>query len=131
MSYYHRWEEFPLKDISYLRGKENVGGLKIRVMSSGRMMLSQVNVKGGAIVPRHYHEAEQIIIIQKGQAKVTTGDSAPQLLKEGNIWVVPSNVAHGVEYIGDVEALEIVSPPRLDNFTGYVIEHTFFEKPEP
>ena len=33
----------------------------------------------------------------------------------------------GVEYLGDVEALEIVSPPRMDNFIGYTIKHTFFE----
>jgi hypothetical protein len=37
---------------------------------------------------------------------------------------------HGVEYLGDVEALEIVSPPRRDNFIGYTIKHTFFEGEE-
>jgi hypothetical protein len=26
-----------------------------------------------------------------------------------------------------VEAIEIVSPPRMDNFIGYTIKHTFFE----
>ncbi len=49
-------------------------------------------------------------------------------LGPGDIWYVPSSVVHGVEYVGDVEALEIVSPIRLDNFTGYVARHTFFEE---
>ena len=127
MGNYHRWEDFPLKEVSYLAGKENSAGLKIRVMSTERMMMTFVVVNGGATVPRHYHEAEQIMIIQKGKAKVTTGDDEPRLIEEGDIWIIPSNVIHGVEYIGDVEALEIVSPPRLDNLTGYVMKHTFFE----
>jgi quercetin dioxygenase-like cupin family protein len=128
MKNYHRWEDFPLKGISYLADKKDTDGIKIRIMSSERMMLTQVSVKGGGFIPRHYHEAEQILIIQKGKAKVTTGNSRePKLLQEGDIWVIPSNVVHGVEYLGDVEALEVVSPPRLDNLTGYVMQHTFFE----
>ena len=47
----------------------------------------------------------------------------------GDIWVVPANVTHGIEYIGDCEALEAVSPLRLDNFTGYTIQRTFFDEP--
>ncbi len=35
---------------------------------------------------------------------------------------------HGVEYEGDLEALEVVSPPRVDTLIGYVVRHTFFEK---
>ena len=127
MKNYHRWEDFPLKEVSYLAGQKNADGIKIRIMSSERMMLTQVNIQGGGTIPRHYHEAEQILIIQKGEAIVTTGDKTPKKLHQGDIWVVPSNVVHGVEYIGDVEVLEIVSPPRLDNLTGYVMQHTFFE----
>jgi quercetin dioxygenase-like cupin family protein len=52
------------------------------------------------------------------------------VLKPGDIWIVPSNIMHGVEYLGDVEGLEIVSPPRLDNFIGYTIKQTFFEEEE-
>ena len=110
MGNYHRWEEFPQKGVSYLQDKPNAEGLKIRIMSTERMMLTQVMVTGGAKVPRHHHEAEQIMIINKGKALVTTGDGPVRELGPGDIWVVPANVAHGVEYIGDVESLEIVSP---------------------
>lgn len=127
MGNYHRWEDFPQKGVSYLEGLPETENIKIRIMASERMMLTQINVKGGATIPRHYHEAEQIMIIQKGHASVTTGDRTVRELGAGDIWVVPSNVVHGIKYIGDVDALEIVSPPRLDNFTGYVISHTFFE----
>ena len=131
MGTFHRWEEFPQKTVSYLTGRPNSEGIKIRILSTERMMLTEIIVKGGGTIPRHYHEAEQIIILQKGEARVTTGnDREPRLLRAGDIWVVPSNTMHGLEYIGDVEALEIVSPPRMDNFIGYTIRHTFFEEDE-
>jgi len=130
MGTYHRWEDFPQRTVSYLAGRPNSEGIKIRILSTERMMLTEINVKGGGTVPRHHHEAEQIIIIQKGEARVTTGKEPPQILKAGDIWIVPSNTMHGLEYLGDVQALEIVSPPRLDNFIGYTIQHTFFEEDE-
>jgi quercetin dioxygenase-like cupin family protein len=124
----HRWEDFPQKTVSYLAGRPNSEGIKIRIISTERIMVTEVKVQGGATIPRHYHEAEQIMMIQKGEARVTTSKEPPRLLKAGDIWIVPSNTLHGVEYLGDVEATEIVSPPRLDNFTGYTIKHTFFEE---
>lgn len=131
MGYYHNWDEFPQKGVSYLAGLPTAENIKIRIMASERVMLTQITVRGGASIPRHYHEAEQIILIEKGRARVTTGKSLEvRELGPGDIWVVPSNVVHGVEYIGDVQALEIVSPIRLDNFTGYVASHTFFEEPQ-
>jgi quercetin dioxygenase-like cupin family protein len=128
MATYHRWEDFPQRTISYLAGRPNADAIKIRILSSERMMLTEITVKGGGTIPRHHHEAEQIILLQKGEARVTTGKEAPRLLRAGDIWIVPSNTTHGIEYLGDVEALEMVSPPRMDNFIGYTIKHTFFEE---
>ena len=131
MATYHRWEDFPQKTISYLAGLPNADAIKIRILSTERSMLTEIIVKGGGTIPRHRHEAEQIIIMKKGEALVTTGTEPPRLLKDGDIWIVPSNTMHGLEYQGDVEALEIVSPPRMDNFTGYTIKHTFFDPLAP
>jgi quercetin dioxygenase-like cupin family protein len=130
MGTFHRFEEFPQRTVSYLAGRQNSEGIKIRILSTERIMLTEIKVQGGGCIPRHHHEAEQVIIVQKGEARVTTGKEPPRILKAGDIWIVPSNVMHGVEYLGDVEALEIVSPPRLDNFIGYTIKHTFFEEEE-
>ncbi len=131
MGYFHRWEEFPQRGVSYLQGLPNSEGLKIRIMASERMMFTQISVRGGARIPRHHHEAEQVVFVFKGRVRVTTGDAPPRVLRPGDIWVIPSNVTHGVEYIGDCEALEAVSPLRLDNFIGYTIKHTFFDEPVP
>ncbi len=130
MGTFHRFEDFPQKTVSYLAGRPNSEGIKIRILSTERMMLTEIKVTGGGTIPRHYHEAEQIILMQKGEARVSTGSQPPRVIRAGDIWIVPANTMHGVEYLGDVEALEIVSPPRLDNFIGYTISHTFFEGEE-
>jgi quercetin dioxygenase-like cupin family protein len=128
MGYFHRWEEFPQRGVSYLKGLPNSEGLKIRIMASEHMMFTEIKVKGGARIPRHHHEAEQVVFLSKGKMRVTTGDEPARILNPGDIWVVPSNVTHGIEYIGDCEALEAVSPLRMDNFTGYTIKRTFFDE---
>jgi quercetin dioxygenase-like cupin family protein len=128
MGNYHRWEEFPEQTAYYLKDNPECTGIKSRRISTDRIMVSLIRVKEGAKIPRHYHEAEQIVFIEKGRANVTTGDEIVHALGPGDIWVVPSNVVHGVEYVGDVEAMEVVSPPRLDTLIGYAVPHTFFEK---
>lgn len=128
MGYYYRWEDFPPREISYLKGRPEASKLLVRIMSSARMMVTQINAKKGAFVPLHHHEAEQIILVLKGQIRGTTGKEAPQMIGPGGIWVVPSNMPHRVEYVEDTEAIEVVSPPRMDNFVGYTLSHTFFDE---
>jgi len=128
MEYYHHWEDFSLREISYLKGRPESSKLLVRIMSSSRMMVTQINAKKGAFVPLHHHEAEQIILVFKGQIRGITGKVSSALLGPGGIWVVPANMPHSVEYVEDTDAIEIVSPIRLDNFVGYTIPHTFFDK---
>lgn len=128
MGNYHRWEEFPEQTAYYLKENPDCAGIRSRRICTDKIMVSNIRIRGGAKIPRHYHEAEQIMFINKGEARVTTGDETVHVLGPGDIWVVPSNVVHGVEYIGDVEAMEVVSPPRVDTLIGYVVPHTFFEK---
>jgi quercetin dioxygenase-like cupin family protein len=127
MGHYHRWQDFPEREIDYLQGRPESSKLLVRIMSTERIMLTHINAKEGACVASHHHAAEQIIIVHTGRIRVTTGKDTPRLLGPGDIWVVPSNCPHSVDYVEDTQALEIVSPIRLDNFVGYTISHTFFE----
>ena len=124
MGYIHRWEDFPEREVYYLPGME----IRVRIMSSERIMLTDIHAKRGVSIRMHHHEPEQIILVYKGALRVRTDKEEPRVIGPGDIWVVPSNCPHGVEYIEDTEALEIVSPLRLDNFVGYVIPHTFFDE---
>jgi quercetin dioxygenase-like cupin family protein len=128
MGYYHHWDDFPLREISYLKGSPESSKLLVRIMSSSRIMVTQINAKKGASVPLHHHEAEQIIIVLKGRIRARTGKDSSELLGSGGLWVVPADMPHGVDYIEDTDAIEMVSPIRLDNFEGYTISHTFFDR---
>ncbi len=128
MGFYHRWEEFPEFTAYYLKENPDCAGIKSRKIATDRMMVSNIRVKGGAKIPRHFHDAEQIVLIHKGLARVTTGDKKVHTLGPGGIWVVPSNVVHSVQYVGDTEAIEVVSPPRVDTLVGYLVPHTFLVK---
>jgi len=128
MGYYHHWDEFPLREIGYLKGSPESSKLLVRIMSSSRIMVTQINAKKGASVPLHHHEAEQIIIVLKGRIRARTGKDSSELLGPGGLWVVPAEMPHGVDYVEDTDAIEMVSPIRLDNFEGYTISHTFFDK---
>ena len=131
MGYYYRWEDFPEKQVSYLKDSPDADKLLISIMSTSNIMLTKINAKKGAGVPRHHHVAEQLFIVYRGKMRVTTGDGEPRIIGDGDIWVCPSNCFHSVDYLEDTDALEIVSPIRMDNFTGYTIPHTFFDQDEP
>ncbi len=128
MGFYHQWEDFPEREISYLKGRPESSKLLARIMSSERMMVTHIKAKKGAFVPLHHHEAEQIILVLKGKIKAIMEKDSSQILGTGGIWVVPSNTPHSVEYVENTEAIEVVSPPRLDNFIGYTISYTFFDE---
>jgi quercetin dioxygenase-like cupin family protein len=130
MGYYHQWDDFPEREIGYLQGRPESSKLLVRIMSSERMMMTHINAKKGAFVPLHHHEAEQIILVLKGEIRAIMGKGkeSSKTLGPGGIWVVPAHYPHSVEYIEDTEGVEVVSPPRLDNFIGYTISHTVFDE---
>ena len=130
MGSFHHWDDFPEREISYLKGRPESSKLLVRIMSSERMMVTHLNAKKGAFVPLHHHEAEQIILVLKGKIEATMGKEkdTSKVIGPGSIWVVPSNCPHSVKYIEDTDAMEVVSPPRLDNFVGYTASHTFFDE---
>ena len=47
MATYHRWEDFPQKKISYLAGLPKAEAIKIRILSTERIMLTEIIVKRG------------------------------------------------------------------------------------
>ncbi len=130
MGYFHGWDEFPEREIGYLKGRPESSKLLVRIMSSERMMTTHINAKSGAFVPLHHHEAEQIMFVLKGKIEGIMGKRKEfsRTLGPGEMMIVPPNFPHSVKYVEDTEAIEVVSPPRLDNFVGYTVSHTFFDE---
>ena len=80
-------------------------------------MLARIDLKKGAIVPRHSHPNEQISWIAAGALRFMLGDAGSErevVVREGEVLVIPGNLAHAAEALEDTVDYDIFSPPRQD-----------------
>jgi len=66
-------------------------------------------------VASHAHPNEQAGVVAEGEFTMRIGDQE-RVLKKGDVYLIPSNVEHGVPAVGKKGALvaDIFSPPRED-----------------
>jgi quercetin dioxygenase-like cupin family protein len=79
-------------------------------------MLAHVYLKKGAIVPRHFHENEQLTYILEGGLRFWIGEDESQVIDvmAGEVLHIPSLVQHKAEALEDTLDVDIFSPPRQD-----------------
>ncbi|HJX61560.1 MAG TPA: cupin domain-containing protein [Dehalococcoidia bacterium] len=91
---------------------EMLPGVVRRTLTEGeRMMLIEVTLAQGAVVPPHTHPHEQIGYLASGRLLFEVGDERRELTA-GDSWLVPSNVSHQVTALEPSVAIDIFSPPR-------------------
>ena len=91
---------------------EMLPGVVRRTLTEGeRMMLVEVTLAQGAVVPSHTHPHEQIGYLASGRLLFEVGDERRELAP-GDSWLVPSNVSHQVTVLEPSVAIDIFSPPR-------------------
>ena len=102
------WEDIPKE---HLNDK-----LDRRFITGDNIMLAQIYLKKGCIVPLHSHENEQMIYILDGEMRVwmESEESEPVILKSGDVFCIPSNTLHKAEAVLDTLDVDIFSPPRQD-----------------
>lgn len=98
-------------------------GIDRRVFTGERMMLAQVYVKKGSIVPKHSHENEQLTWIQEGALRFWIGNEGEpgyeeRVVSAGEVMYIPSNVPHMAEALEDTLDVDVFSPPRQDWLDG-------------
>jgi quercetin dioxygenase-like cupin family protein len=79
--------------------------------SSERMMLIEVALAKGAVVPSHSHPHEQIGYLASGRLLFELGDQRRELTASDS-WLVPPNVPHQVTALEPSVAIDVFSPPR-------------------
>ena len=105
----YRWEDLPEEQLNPL--------LTRKLMAGDRVMLSELVLKKGCIVPAHHHENEQISYVLRGTLKfVINGEEIS--LRTGEVLHIPSNVVHSAEALEDTLDLDVFSPPRQDWLDG-------------
>jgi quercetin dioxygenase-like cupin family protein len=105
---FYRWSDIPLERVT--------DSLTRKLISCERMMLAQVFLDKGCIVPRHSHENEQLTYILEGALRFWIGEDESQVIEvhAGEVLHIPSNVPHKALALEDTLDVDIFSPPRED-----------------
>ena len=109
---HHRWDEIPREQVS--------AQLERRLLTGERVMLAQVFLRKGCMVPRHQHVHEQFTCVLSGALKFWIGDDEGEERTVGpqEVLHLPSNVWHRAEALEETMVLDVFSPPREDWLAG-------------
>ena len=107
-----KWDDLPWEPVTDLISR--------RLVTSERMMLAQVYLKKGAVVPKHSHENEQLTYILEGALRFRIGEQLERevVVSAGEVLVLPSNVPHEAEALEDTLDVDVFCPPRQDWLDG-------------
>jgi quercetin dioxygenase-like cupin family protein len=105
---WYRWDDLPRETVSPM--------LDRKLITGDRMMIAQVFLKKGCIVPTHSHENEQLTYILQGGLHFWIGPNGEAELDvlAGEVLHIPSNVPHKAEALEDTLDVDVFSPPRED-----------------
>ena len=109
---HYRWEDLPKEPL-----KED---LSRRLISTERMMLAQVFLEKGAVVPLHSHENEQLTYILEGTLRFWLGEDESDTVdvRAGEVLHIPSWLPHKAEALEATLDVDIFNPPRQDWLDG-------------
>lgn len=105
---HYRWDDVTLERVT--------DKLDRKLITGDGMMLAQVFLKQGCIVPKHQHHNEQLTWIMEGALRFWIGEdeSKEVVVRAGEVLHIPSNVWHKAEALEDTLDIDIFNPPRED-----------------
>ena len=109
---HYRWDDLtkePLKQ-----------GFRRRLIATDRIMLAQVFLERGCIVPLHSHENEQLTYILEGTLRFWLGEDQSEVVdvRAGEVLHIPSWLPHKAEALETTLDVDIFAPPRQDWLDG-------------
>lgn len=108
----HSWQEMPREVVT--------PQISRRIVTGEKVMLTQVYLDRGSVVPRHSHENEQITWIVQGALRFTLGADGERevVVRAGEVLHIPSNLPHEAEALEDTLDVDVFAPPRSDWLDG-------------
>jgi unsaturated pyranuronate lyase len=108
----YRWEDIPKEALK--------PDLARRLIATDRMMLAQVFLEKGCVVPKHAHENEQLTYILDGVLRFWLGEDESNVtdVAAGEVLHIPSNLPHKAEALETTLDVDIFCPPRQDWLDG-------------
>jgi quercetin dioxygenase-like cupin family protein len=108
----YSWDSMPREELNPLLGRRYVSGESV--------MLAQIYLAKGCIVPKHSHENEQITWVLEGRMRLTLGEDESQVVElgPGDVLHIPAHVPHSAEALEDTLDVDAFAPPRSDWLDG-------------
>ena len=106
------WNDIPLEQLAPLISR--------KLVYNSKVMLAQVFLKAGAIVPAHEHHNEQATYILEGCLRFWLGADADAPgdkftdIHAGEVLLIPGGVRHRALALEDTLDLDVFTPPRQD-----------------
>ena len=109
---HYRWDDLPREELNPLIGR--------RLITGDQMMIAQVYIAKGGIVPQHSHENEQLTYILEGKLRLWLGADGTEVVDvgAGEVLHIPAHVPHRAEALEDTLDVDIFHPPRQDWLDG-------------
>ena len=99
------WEKLELEQLS--------ATITRQMLNSEHATMARICLSRGAIVPRHSHVSEQFSLILSGALRFIFDDHE-QIVRGGEMILIPSYVPHAAEALEDTVDLDFFSPRRED-----------------
>lgn len=105
----YQWNAMEQEQLNPRLGRKAIHG--------GNLTVARLELKQNCVVPEHSHVNEQITMIESGALRFTIG-GGEQILRAGDVLVIPPHLPHGVVALEDTVAVDVFSPPREDWVRG-------------
>ena len=103
------WSDLPQEQLNDKLSRKFIHGEKI--------MVAQLFLKKGCVVPEHSHESEQMTLVLTGSLRFQFG-AEEKIVGSNQAIDIPSNVKHSVVALEDTLTYDIFSPIRNDWLAG-------------
>ncbi|MDH3789486.1 MAG: cupin domain-containing protein [Xanthomonadales bacterium] len=109
---FYKWQDIQREQLNPQLGRKMITGQNV--------MLTQIFLQKGCIVPRHSHHNEQVTYVLDGALKFLLGDDQEEevIVRAGEVLVIPPNLPHSAEALEDTVDIDIFDPPREDWLDG-------------
>jgi len=99
---------------SDLQAKQLLEGIKLKVVSGDKTMMTIFEFEVNAVIPLHKHPHEQITYIIEGELEFTV-EGKTRILRKGDGVVIPSNHEHSAKVLtAPAKAVDAWYPRRED-----------------
>jgi quercetin dioxygenase-like cupin family protein len=88
-----------------------------KLVSGEKVMVAQLSLSKGCVVPRHDHESEQISCIMEGALRFEL-EGREIVVRAGEVLVISSHAPHSAVALEDTLAFDVFSPIRRDWLEG-------------